>query len=180
MNQTNPKNKKLNTEEYSELLDSLGKVIATYCHKQPETVLDKINKHLTWIASLNILTITDPSQMYATTKLISSDADLFRFYSQADFQLFSTVSGKNEDTHTKLCKNIADALPSKDEDKFGISYNSSVGDLHELAARLYKHKWMDLISYPNKSIRLQQFLINHRHVVLQILIMQFFQLKNDI
>lgn len=179
MNQKTQKNEKLNTDEYRELLTALGNTISTYCEKQPVGVVEKINQHLTWIASLNVLTITDPAQMYATAKQVSADADLFRFYSQVDFQLFSMVSGQTDDTHVKLCKNIADALPVKDEDKFGISYNSSVGDLHELAARLYKHKWMDLIVYPSKSKRLHQFLINHRHVVLQIIIMQFYQLKSN-
>lgn len=172
----NQKNEKLNTEEYRELLLAVGNVISTYCSKQSKEVHEKIDKHLTWIASLNILSITDPTQLYQTAKQISEDADLFRFYSQVDFQLFSMVSGQTDDTHSKLCKNIADALPSKDTDKFGIGYNFKSGDLNELAAGLHKHSWKDYFVGIDKSVVLQQFLMNHRHVVLQIIIMQFYQL----
>ncbi len=169
---------KLTTQEYNQLLLGAGDVIATYCSKLPAAIHAKINEHLTWIASQNILTITDPTSIRMVAKLIRSDSDMFRFYSQVDFQLFSMVSFE-KDTRTRLCNNIAYALPSKDDDTYGISYNTSAGDLSELASSLYKSNLMDYFFPVNKQVKLHWFLMNHRHLVLQILIMQYYQLKKD-
>ena len=170
---------KLTTQEYNQLLLGAGDVISTYCSKLPAGTREKINEHLTWIASQNILTITDPTSIRTVAKLIRSDSDLFRFYSQVDFQLFSMVSFET-DTRTRLCNNIAYALPAKDDDTYGISYNTSAGDLSELASSLYKNKWVDYFLPVKIQVKLHWFLMSHRHLVLQILIMQYYQLKKDI
>lgn len=168
----------LSAVEYERVLTLLGTLLNTYYVKQTnDKAKEKIDKHLTWIASLNVLTIVDATNLYNKSNEITNDFDLFRFYTQLDFHLFSIGTDVYPDSYVRLCNNIARALPRVNKDPYGISYQTDNGDLYELAKKLYSKDFIDYIRKPSRAKVLRYFLLNHRHVVLQLLIMQFYQLK---
>lgn len=168
----------LPASEYRDVLAELGKLLSTYYKDQANAVSKgKIDNHLTWIASLNVLNVVDATTMYIRAQEVAQDPDLFRFYTQLDFHLFSIGTNHHNDCYARLCNNIARALPKTNRDAYGINYTTINGDIYELAKQLYNKDLIDYISSPSREKVLRYFLLNHRHVVLQLLIMQFYQLK---
>lgn len=168
----------LAAREYEDVLTLLGKLLNTYYVKQANVqAKGKIDQHLTWIASLNVLSVVDATTLYNKSTEVANDVDLFRFYTQLDFHLFSIGTDRYPDSYIRLCNNIARALPRANKDVYGINYQKDNGDLYELAKKLYNKDFIDYITKPSREKVLRYFLLNHRHVVLQLLIMQFYQLK---
>jgi len=172
---THSDNKTLANHEYRELLTALGETVKAHhnrCANQVER--DKINEHNTWIASQNILTLTDPSNIFDASQVIARQPLLQSYYAQVYFHLFSQGIYSSEDGYDRLCASIARAVPCPSMGQYGLNYS---GDIYEIARRLYKKKWLDYFIKPSPVEMVKSFLVNHRHLVIQVLIMQFYQLK---
>lgn len=172
---THSDNKTLANHEYRELLTALGETIRTYhIRSASQKDKDKITEHNTSIASQNILALTDPSNIYMASQEISKSGVLQEYYAQVYFHLFSQGIYSSEDGYDRLCLSIARAIPCQSLGQYGVNYN---GDIYEIAKRLYKKKLLDYFLKPSPVEMLKSFLVNHRHLVIQVLIMQFYQLK---
>ena len=164
--------------EYNQIIDRVGELVTKYYRKETSSVNQyKINTHLTWIASLNITSSVDPTSIYNSADKLANDPLLFQFYTQLNFNLFSIGLNSQKDCYVRLCKSVARALPKTSSDPYGMNYQIHNGDLYVLAKQLYKKKLIDYFIKPSREKVLEHFLQNHRHVVLQIIIMQYYQLK---
>jgi len=178
MKQMNPKNNQnvLTDAEYAVLLDRLGVAIAVCASGNSSDVKDTITKHLVYIASLNVISITDPTRQYDISTEIKDNAYLMRFYKQLNFHLFSTTTQGYNDYFVRVCNNVVAGLPFENDDKFSVSVGAS---LHLLAKTLYKKDLIDYFIKPSTDKMLRCFLLNHRHLVLQILIMQYYAIQSQ-
>ena len=178
MKQMNPKNNQnvLTDAEYAVLLGRLGTAIAVCASSNSTIAKDTVSGHLVYIASLNVISITDPTRQYDIATQIKDNAYLVRFYKQLNFQLFSTTTQGYNDYFVRLCNNVVAGLPFENDDKFSVSVG---GSLHVLAKTLYKKDLVDYFIKPSTDKVLRCFLLNHRHLVLQILIMQYYAIQSQ-
>lgn len=174
MNQTKPKNNTnvLNDDEYGQTVDRIGRHIQITTAILGTAYKEKIKAHLQSIASSDVMVITNPTALYNKTKVLATEAGLVKFYKQLEFLLLSTRTNGYPDFYVRLCNNLVAGLVNNQTSDYGINTN---GGILDLAKQLYKKSFLEYFFPPSDEKALRVFLINHPHVVLQLLIAQFYQ-----
>jgi len=165
-----PRHKPLSNQEYVNLLNSVSdKIILVSRGSDDEEI---ITKHLTYIASMNVVSLLDPTRQSVETNVLRNTKELIIFYKQLDFLLFSSCTEGYPDYFDKLLTNLIMGLQNQKQDDF--NYTEWTDDFYELAKSLYKETWIDNLIEPSEDKILRYFFRNHRHLVLQLLIMQYY------
>ena len=169
-------NNVLTPQEYNTLLVNLGGLLTQYYTLMDTNVTqrDELNRHLTELASKSILDITNPEDIYKNSLQILNSPALLRLYAQIEFQLFSIGINGYNDSYDRLCRSIAKAIPNIRQSRFSIWKDSNNGGIYDLAIEVRKPRLKDLLRQTTREDVICDFLLNHRHLVLQILIMQFY------
>lgn len=170
----NPKNNSnvLSDAEYAATVDSLNHLIPVTNFTMGKLYEQKITAHLQSIASSDTLVLTNPTALYNNTKQLNSEAALVKFYKQLQFLLLSTRTNGYPDFYVRLCNNLVAGLVNNRKSDYGISTN---GGILDLAKKLYQKSFLEHFFKPSDEKVLRVFLMNHPHLVLQLLISQFYQ-----
>lgn len=170
----NPKNNSnvLSDAEYAATVDSLNHLIPVTSFTMGKVYEQKITAHLQSIASSDALVLTNPTALYNNTKQLNTEAALVKFYKQLQFLLLSTRTNGYPDFYVRLCNNLVAGLVNNQKSDYGISTN---GGILDLAKQLYQKSFLEYFFKPSDEKVLRVFLMNHPHLVLQLLISQFYQ-----
>lgn len=170
----NPKNNTnvLSDVEYASTVDSFNRLISVTCSTMGKAYEQKITTHLQSIASSDALVLTNPTALYNNTKQINTEAALVKFYKQLEFLLLSTRTNGYPDFYVRLCNNLVAGLVNNQPSDYGISTN---GGILDLAKQLYRKSFLEYFIKPTDQKVLRVFLMNHPHLVLQLLLSQFYQ-----
>lgn len=161
--------------EYANSIDILSKIVKVCVFNTNKNHAEKLNTHLQLIASADSLILTDPGFLYGNTKSISSDAVLVKFYKQLEHLFFSTRTNGYPDFYVRLCNNLAAGFSKQSNTGYSIV---TKGGILDLANQLYKKSFLEHFVKPTPQKVLRVFLMNHSHLVLQLLISQFYQHEN--
>lgn len=166
----------LTPQEYNTVLVNLGGLLSQYYSLMDTNMAqrDELNQHLTMLATKSILDITNPDDIYKNSLQILKSPTLLRLYAQVEFQLLSIGTNGYNDSYDRLCRSIANAIPNTKPSRFSIWKDSNNGGIYDLAIEVREHKLKDLLRQTTREDVICDFLLNHRHLVLQILIMQFY------
>lgn len=170
----NPKNNDnvLTDAEYIATVDSLNKLIPVTVFTMGKVYEQKITTHLQSIASSDSLVLTNPTLMYNTSKQLNTEVAIVKFYKQLQFLLLSTRTNGYPDFYVRLCNNLVAGLVNNKSSDYAISTNGGITDL---ARSLYKKSFLEYFIEPTDHKILRSFLIDHPHLVLQLLLSQFYQ-----
>jgi len=160
----------LSNQEYVTLLNNVSDkiILVSKGSGNPEN----ITKHLTYIASMNVVSLLDPTRQSVDTDLLRNSTDLIIFYKQLDFLLFSSCTEGYPDYYDKVLTNLIMGLQNQIQDDF--NYTEWTKNFYDLAKSLYKYTWFEHYLKPSQDKVLRYFFRNHRHLVLQLLIMQYY------
>lgn len=170
----NPKNNTqvLTDSEFEETVNRVRSLIPVTAGIMGKAYEQKITKHLTSIASYDVLVATDPTTIYNLSKSISEEAALIKFYKQIQYHLFSSKTNGYPDFYVRLCNNMVAGLVNNEISDYNFNTN---GGILDLANSLYKKSFLEYFIRPTKEKVLRSFLLDHPHLVVQLLIMQFYQ-----
>jgi hypothetical protein len=170
----NPKknNQVLTDAEFGETVNRLGGLIPVTVGIMGKGFEQKITKHISSIASYDVMTITHPANIFNTSTDIRSDGAVIKFYKQLQYHLLSTRTAGCSDFYIRLCNNIVNGLVNNQITDYNFNTD---GGILDLATALYKKDFVDYFFKPTKEKVLRSFLLDHPHLVIQLLIMQFYQ-----
>lgn len=170
----NPKNNDnvLTDEQYVAAVESLNRLVPIAVFTLGKVYEQKITRHLQSIASSDALALTNPTALYNNTKQIASEAGLVKFYKQLEFLLLSTRTNGLPDFYVRLCNNLVAGLVNNHPSDYGIY---TTGGILDLAKQLYRKTFLEYFIKPTDQKVLRAFLMNHPHLVLQLLLSQFYQ-----
>ncbi len=161
----------LSDKEYATTIAYFGKIIPICTQTRPPEVKQKITDHLVYIASQSVSALAYPSYLYERINKLKADGELLIFYKQLDFFVFSSNTHGYKDCYTRFCNNLASGMRDQYEDQFNID---SMGPIYEIAKNLYVNDFIDLFIKPSTEKMFRYFLLNHRHFVLQLALMQYY------
>jgi hypothetical protein len=160
----------LTNDEYITLLNNVSDKLILVSRGPGDREI--ITKHLTYIASMNVVSLLDPTRQSVDTDLLRNTKDLIIFYKQLDFLVFSSCTEGYPDYFDRLVTNLIMGLQNQLQDDF--NYTEWTDNFYELAKSLYKKTWFEHYLKPSEDRVLRYFFRNHRHLVLQLLIMQYY------
>lgn len=162
----------LTDNEFGETVNRLGSLIPVTVGIMGKAYEQKITKHITSIASYDVMSATHPAAIYNLSKSIGEEAALVKFYKQIQYLLLSSKTNGYPDFYVRLCNNLVCGLANNQITDYNFN---SKGDILDLATSLYKKSFFEYFFKPSKEKVLRSFLLNHPHLVVQLLIMQFYQ-----
>lgn len=172
---TKPENNHLvlTDNEFEETIYRVGEHIRMTSSIMGKEHEKKITAHLEYIASCDVSVLTDPTHIHDNSGAIKQSAALTKFYTQLKYLLLSSRTGGYPDFYVRLCNNLSAGLVSSQDTSYGI--DNYKGGILELAQSLTKKKYFFLVRKPAPSVAMRLFFIKHPHLVLQLLIAQFYQ-----
>ncbi len=162
----------LTDAEFGETVNRLGALIPVTMRIMGKLHEQKITDHISSIASSDVLSITHPSTCYNWAAYNRDDAGTVKFYKQLQYHLLSTRTNGYPDFYVRLCNNVVNGLVNNKISDYNFNTD---GGILDLATALYRKDLLDYFTRPTKEKMLRSFLLDHPHLVIQLLIMQFYQ-----
>ena len=170
----NPKknNQVLTDKEFGETVNRLADLIPMTVGIMGKAFEQKITKHTSSIASCDAMVITHPANVFNWSVDIRNEPAVIKFYKQLQYHLFSSRTCGYPDFYVRLCNNIVNGLVNNQITDYNFNTD---GGILDLATALYRKDFVDYFFKPTKEKVLRSFLLDHPHLVIQLLIMQFYQ-----
>lgn len=170
----NPKKNRqvLTDAEFGETVNRLGSLVPVTIGIHGRLSQEKINKHLQSIASYDVMVITSPANIYNWVSDIRKEASAIKFYKQLEYHLLSSRTLGYPDFYVRLCNNVVNGLVNNQITDYNFNTD---GGILDLASSLYRKDFIDYFFKPTPEKILRSFFLDHPHVVIQLLLMQFYQ-----